>query len=108
MRCRVKARRSETRGRLGWGSNSERGLARSWGRRGQGGTSDKGEATTGVRRGKGAFTDFFKKEARGKMMPEGLPRKVEEQGQEAGDEWGNFEKGELRSGAVETTGQHRT
>ena len=28
---------------------------------------------------------FFKKEARGKMMPEGLPRKVKEQGQEAGE-----------------------
>ena len=63
---------------------------------------------TGVRRGKGTFTFFFKKEARGKMMPEGLPRKVKEQGQEAGEAWGNFEKGELRSGAVETTGQHRT
>jgi hypothetical protein len=40
---------------------------------------------TGVRRGKGTFTIFFKKEARGKMMPEGLPRKVKEQGQEAGE-----------------------
>jgi len=60
MRCRVKARRSETRGRLGWGSNSERGLARVGGRRGQGETSDKGEAMTGVRRGKGAFTEFLR------------------------------------------------
>ena len=45
------------------------------------------------------------------MMPEGLPRKEEEHGQEAGIAWGNFEKGETRlgvRGSIETTGQPPT
>ncbi len=62
-------------------------------------------------RSKGAFSDLKINEARGKMMPEGLPRKEEEHGQEAGIAWGNFEKGETMlgvSGSIETTGQPPT